>query len=46
MSKWNPTDQCEECVDTLEAPMFDEEDSLEVEQLLNPSGMTKPVFYD
>ncbi len=45
-SPYNASDQCDECVDTLEVPLFDEEDSLEVEHLLNPSGTTRPVFYD
>ena len=44
MSKWNPTDQCESCVDTLEIPVFDEEDAVEVEHLLNPTGKTPARF--
>ena len=46
MSKWNPTDQCEECSFSEPIDMLDEEDSVEVEHLLNPTGATKPVFYD
>ena len=46
MSKWNQTSQCDECAYSDPTPMFDEEDSVEVEHLLNPTGATKPVFYD
>ena len=43
-SPYNNTDQCDECVYTTEVPLFDEEDSIEVEHLLNPSGRTLPRF--
>lgn len=43
-TQWNQSDECTDCVDTLNTPIFDEDDSLEVEHLLNPSGRTLPKF--
>lgn len=44
-NQWNSSPDCEDCADTL-LPAFDDEDSLEVEHLLNPSGKTIPKFYE
>lgn len=46
LSPYNETDQCDDCVDTGNAFVFDEEDSLEVEHLLNPTGKTTAKFSD
>ena len=43
-NQWNQSDECNDCVYTADVPLFDEEDSLEVEHLLNPSGRTLPKF--
>lgn len=45
-SKFNPTDYCESCIDEADDVQYDEEEQFEVEQILNPTGKTKPVFYD
>ena len=45
-SQYNDSQQCDECVDSLEVPLFDEEDTLEVEHLLHPSGKTPARFYE
>ena len=45
-SKFNTTDECEDCAFTLDSPVFDEEDTLEVEHLLNPTGKVQPKFYE
>ncbi len=48
LSPYNDTDQCDNCVDTIDVSLslFDEEDSLEVEHLLNPTGKTAAKFSD
>jgi len=43
---WNSSPECEECVDSLNVPVFDEEDTVEVEHLLHPSGKTPARFSD
>jgi NMD protein affecting ribosome stability and mRNA decay len=43
-NQWNQSDECNDCAYTADVPLFDEEDSLEVEHLLNPSGRTLPRF--
>ena len=43
-NQWNQSDECSDCAYTADVPLFDEEDSLEVEHLLNPSGRTLPRF--
>lgn len=40
------TSQCGECLRTLNAPEFDDEDNLEVEGILNPNGRKQAVFYE
>ena len=45
-SPYNESTQCDECVYTVDVPLFDEEDSVEVEHLLNPNGKTQPHFYE
>ena len=45
-SPYNESTQCNECVYTIDVPLFDEEDSVEVEHLLNPNGKTQPHFYE
>jgi len=37
-NQWNQSDECSDCAYTVDVPLFDEEDSLEVEHLFNPSG--------
>ncbi len=44
-NQWNQGDECENCVDTKEIPM-DTEDQVEVDLLMNPTGVTRAVFYD
>jgi len=46
LSPYNDTDHCDLCAYSSTVPMFDDEDTLEVDHLLNPTGATKPVFYD
>lgn len=51
VSPWNSEGKaCENCVDTTyvtqEEPEYDDEDQVEVNMLMNPSGVTKAVFYD
>lgn len=46
LHKFNFSDQCDACVDTLDVPYFDEEDTLEVKHLLNPTGKTAAKFYE
>ena len=43
-NQWNQSDECSDCAYTVDVPLFDEEDSLEVEHLLNPTGRTLPRF--
>ena len=43
-SPYNNSTQCDECVYTVEVPFFDEEDTLEIEHLLNPSGKVHARF--
>ena len=45
-SKHSTTGQCGECLRTLNYPEFDEEDTLEVNGIINPNGKKPPVFYD
>ena len=44
-SPYNESAQCDDCVYTVDVPLFDEEDSVEVEHLLNPTGKT-PARYN
>jgi hypothetical protein len=46
LSPYNDSNECDSCVDQLGAPMFDDEDSVEVDHLLNPSGRTLAKFSD
>lgn len=47
VSPWNSEGKaCENCVDTLDEPMYDPEDQVEVDMLMNPTGVTQAVFYD
>ena len=47
VSPWNSEGKaCENCVDTLDEPMYDAEDQVEVDMLMNPTGVTQAVFYD
>ena len=43
-SPYNNSTQCDECVYTVEVPFFDEEDTSEIEHLLNPSGKVHARF--
>jgi hypothetical protein len=43
---YSTTSQCGECLLTLNAPEFDDEDTLEVEGILNPNGRKQAVFYE
>ena len=43
-NQWNQSDECSDCAYTTDVPLFDEEDSLEVEHLLNPTGKTPARF--
>ena len=43
-NQWNQGDECSDCAYTADVPLFDEEDSLEVEHLLNPSGKVPARF--
>lgn len=43
-NQWNQSDECSDCAYTADVPLFDEEDSLEVEHLLNPTGKTPARF--
>ena len=43
-TKFNNTNKCEDCLDV--DSVYDADYDLEVETLVNPSGKTKPVFYD
>ena len=45
-NQWNQGDECNDCAYTADVPLFDDEDSLEVEHLLNPNGKTQPHFYE
>lgn len=42
----NTTEQCKDCLMTLNYPEFDEEDTLEIDCILNPNGRKQAVFYD
>lgn len=44
-SKFNPTDECEDCQDTSET-WVDEEDDVDIQQILNPTGKTPARFVD
>ena len=44
--QWNQSDECNDCAYTADVPLFDEEDSLEVEHLLNPTGRKLPNLYN
>ena len=47
VSPWDSEGKaCENCVDTLDEPMYDAEDQVEVDMLMNPTGVTQAVFYD
>ncbi len=46
LSPYNESTECNDCVDQLGAPILDDEDSIEVEHLLNPAGKTKARFSD
>lgn len=43
-NQWNQSDECSDCAYTADVPLFDEEDSLEIEHLLNPSGKVPARF--
>lgn len=45
LTKYNQTSKCEDCIDA--DLYFDNKDyDVDVELLVNPTGKTKPVFYD
>lgn len=43
-SEYNNSNECNNCIDQLDVPLMDDEDALELEILINPSGHTK-VYY-
>jgi hypothetical protein len=47
-SPWNNTNTCYSCYDDVDElpPEIDQEDQLEVDLLMNPSGHTKGLFYE
>lgn len=46
-NQFNSSEECESCIDTLpSASLFEGEDEVEVQHLLNPSGRTAAVFPD
>lgn len=46
-SPWNNSNMCYHCYDDLdEVPVVDSEDQVELDILVNPTGVTKAVFYD
>ena len=46
LSRFNQTDECPDCAYASDNPLFDEEDALEVEHLLNPTGKIPARFSD
>ena len=44
LSQYNPTDECDDCTSAILVPYLDEDDALEVESLLNPSGKIPARF--
>lgn len=45
-SPYNNTAECDNCIDQVDRPYLDEEDTLEVQHLVCPSGKTPAVYYD
>jgi len=45
-SQWNNSKECENCTDNQKVQEYDSEDQVEVDILMNPSGVTRAVFYD
>jgi Zn finger protein HypA/HybF involved in hydrogenase expression len=46
---WNQTNQCDNCADVVydvDNDLYQDLDSAERMELMNPSGVTRPVFYD
>ena len=44
-SRFNQSDQCEDCLYTSEQ-WIDEEDDVDIQQLINPTGKTPARFVD
>ena len=42
---FNRTNECDDCTDML-FPVIDQETEIDVELMKNPSGKTRPVFYE
>jgi hypothetical protein len=50
-SAWNPSKYCEKCFDETkdaddEYSLASDDDSVEIDSILNPTGKTQPKFYD
>lgn len=47
-SAWNNSNMCYHCYDDLDEPVVvvDLEDQVELDILVNPTGVTKAIFYD
>lgn len=45
-NQWNNSKECENCTDNQKVQEYDSEDQVEVDILMNPSGVTRAVFYD
>lgn len=45
LSPYNKTNFCDSC-STEDFPLYDSDDQVEVDMLMNPSGKVQPVFYD
>lgn len=48
LSPYNKTNFCDSCdsCSTEDFPLYDDDDRVEVDMLMNPTGKVQPVFYD
>lgn len=46
VDQWECNTECDKCLDAQSQPLYDPDDQVDVDTLLNPSGVTRAVFYD